>query len=93
MCCRHRTRRDGRLEPKILERADRIGAGAARSGHSHPDAHVAVPRAGMEKISESIPMRRYGKPAEVAALIAFLSSPASSYITGQTIHVNGGVTL
>ena len=58
-----------------------------------PDAHVAVPRAGMERISESIPMRRYGKPAEVAALIAFLSSPASSYITGQTIHVNGGVTL
>ncbi len=58
-----------------------------------PDAHVAVPRAGMEKISESIPMRRYGKPAEVAALIAFLCSPASSYITGQTIHVNGGVTL
>ena len=58
-----------------------------------PDAHVAVPRDGMEKISESIPMRRYGKPAEVAALIAFLASPASSYITGQTIHVNGGVTL
>lgn len=58
-----------------------------------PDAHAAVPRAGMEKISQSIPMGRYGKPAEVAALIAFLCSPASSYITGQTIHVNGGVTL
>jgi NAD(P)-dependent dehydrogenase (short-subunit alcohol dehydrogenase family) len=38
-------------------------------------------------------MGRYGKPAEVAAVIAFLSSPAASYITGQTIHVNGGVTL
>ncbi len=47
----------------------------------------------MAKVSESIPMRRYGKAVEVANVIAFLCSAQASYITGQTIHVNGGLTL
>jgi 3-oxoacyl-[acyl-carrier protein] reductase len=39
---------------------------------------------------DTIPMRRLGTPRDVAQAVAFLCSSAASYITGTTIHVNGG---
>jgi len=39
---------------------------------------------------ETIPLRRLGQPRDVAQAVAFLCSEAASYITGTTIHVNGG---
>ena len=57
------------------------------------DAHAALPRERMIEMSRLVPLGRYGRPEEVAATIAFLCSPAAAYITGQTIHVNGGLTL
>ena len=39
---------------------------------------------------ERIPLRRLGIPQELANLYAFLASEESSYITGQTFHINGG---
>ena len=39
------------------------------------------------------PLRRFGRPEEVAATIAFLASEEASYITGAVIHVNGGLVM
>ena len=42
---------------------------------------------------ESIPLQRLGQPVDIAAAVAFLCSPGGSYITGQTLHVNGGMYM
>ena len=45
---------------------------------------------GSEKFDKTIPMKRCGKPEEVADLVLYLASDESSYITGQTIVIDGG---
>ena len=46
-----------------------------------------------EYIIKEIPLGRFGEPEEVANLVNFLCSDESSYITGQTIHINGGLYM
>jgi 2-hydroxycyclohexanecarboxyl-CoA dehydrogenase len=47
----------------------------------------------VEALRRAVPMRRLGRPADVAAAVAFLASDAAGYITGQTLSVSGGLTM
>jgi NAD(P)-dependent dehydrogenase (short-subunit alcohol dehydrogenase family) len=51
---------------------------------------TAILSPGTEELVKDIPLNRLGAPAEVAELVYFLCSPASSYVNGADIHVNGG---
>lgn len=45
----------------------------------------------VSELKKLVPMRRFGKPEEVASLVGFLASPEAAYITGQVISINGGL--
>jgi 3-oxoacyl-[acyl-carrier protein] reductase len=47
----------------------------------------------IQKIIERIPVKRLGKPEEIAALVYYLVSESNSYITGQSIHIDGGFSI
>lgn len=45
------------------------------------------------KLVEHVPLKRLGQPSEIAAAVAFLAGPGAAYITGVTLHVNGGMYM
>lgn len=53
----------------------------------------ALPTEIREKLSKQIPMERFGTPIDVAQAVRFLVSDEANYITGQVIHVNGGMWM
>jgi 3-oxoacyl-[acyl-carrier protein] reductase len=56
-------------------------------------AHVALDAAASAKRDQHIPLGRIGLPEEVAAAVVFLLSRQASYITGQALHVDGGLVM
>ena len=62
-------------------------------GFIDTDMTRELPGAQREKLLEQIPAGRLGQAAEIAAVVCFLASDAAGYITGETIHVNGGMYM
>jgi NAD(P)-dependent dehydrogenase (short-subunit alcohol dehydrogenase family) len=58
-----------------------------------PRVMAAHTEAEWRQLSASIPMRRVGQPKDIAEAVSFLASEESAFITGQLIHVNGGMVF
>nr|WP_294510746.1 SDR family oxidoreductase [uncultured Rhodopila sp.] len=56
-------------------------------------AHRAIGPGALADQTSRIPLGRIGVPEDVAAVVAFLASPAAGYVTGQAIHVDGGLVM
>lgn len=56
-------------------------------------AHRAIDPGVLAEQTARIPLGRLGAPADIAAAVAFLASPAADYITGQSLHVDGGLVI
>jgi len=70
-----------------------ITVNAIAPGFIQTDMTDVLPETQKEAILASIPMKRMGATDEIAATVAFLASDNAAYITGQTIHVNGGMNM
>jgi 3-oxoacyl-[acyl-carrier protein] reductase len=71
-----------------------ITVNAIAPGFIETDMSAAVlNKAGDQLVKKLIPMRRLGKPDDIAQVAVFLASPAASYVTGQVLVVDGGLSL
>ncbi|MFO0426983.1 MAG: 3-oxoacyl-ACP reductase FabG [Planctomyces sp.] len=68
----------------------RILVNAVAPGVFLTEMGQSIPETVREQMLQQIPLKRFGEPDEVARVILFLCSDLASYVTGQTIHVNGG---
>lgn len=68
--------------------ARNVTVNAVAPGFVETDMTKDLPQ---DELKNLVPMRRFGKPEEVAALVGFLCSDEASYITGETISINGGL--
>lgn len=70
-----------------------ITANVVSPGYVETDMTNALTDEQREQILQRIPMQKPGTVADIAAAVVFLASPNAGYITGQTLHVNGGMYM
>jgi 3-oxoacyl-[acyl-carrier protein] reductase len=62
-------------------------------GFIETDMTSALPEAQQQALLAQIPLGHLGKPADIAHAVAYLASPQAAYVTGQELHVNGGMYM
>lgn len=62
-------------------------------GFIDTDMTSSLPEAHKTALLEQVPAKRLGEPQEIAAAVSFLASPNAGYVTGETLHVNGGMYM
>jgi 3-oxoacyl-[acyl-carrier protein] reductase len=70
-----------------------ITVNAVAPGFIDTDMTKELPEAQRAALMDQIPVARLGQPEEIAATVAFLASESAGYITGDTLHVNGGMYM
>jgi 3-oxoacyl-[acyl-carrier protein] reductase len=70
-----------------------ITVNAVAPGYVETELTGSLPEKVKEQIREQVPAGRFGEPEEVAEVIAFLVGEEAGYVTGQTIAVDGGMTM
>ncbi len=70
-----------------------ITANCVAPGFIESDMTAVLPEARRQAVLATIPSGRLGAPADVAACVVFLASEEAAYVTGQTVHVNGGMAM
>ena len=70
-----------------------IRVNAVAPGFIDTDMTRGLPEDQKQQLLQQIPLQRLGLAEEIAAAVGFLASPSAAYITGQTLHVNGGMYM
>jgi NAD(P)-dependent dehydrogenase (short-subunit alcohol dehydrogenase family) len=78
---------------KLTDDSVGITVNTVTPGYTLTEMVAAVPEKVLDRLKAQIPLRRFGRPDEVARIVGFLAADESSYITGQVWGVNGGMDM
>jgi NAD(P)-dependent dehydrogenase (short-subunit alcohol dehydrogenase family) len=70
-----------------------ITANVVAPGFTHTDMAHATPQKVLDEAVKQIPAGRFAEPEEIAAVVTFLASDAASYVSGNVITADGGMTM